>query len=294
MKDIIFGVVNNIYFYPKEENCCVIINNKSYIAKFMVSLGILPIQSIMTYEFKQRIKYAKHIILTDSSVSPKYVLKIKRYISKYILEENIYFYFMNTIESHNKIFLKYFNTIYTFDFNDATNYNISFKHTPYTNKISLQAINLDNDVLFLGNNKDRINIIREIKDILNSVGIKTKFFVLGCQDKDMKLEKYMNYDKYLEYVNISKCLLEINKTGQSGCSLRFLEAIFFKKKLITNNKYIVHDIYYDSRNVFILGIDKVERLREFINSPYVENDKDISQLYFTNWIEGFIIKKNIE
>ncbi len=59
-----------------------------------------------------------------------------------------------------------------------------------------------------------------------------------------------------------------------------LEALFFNKKLITNNPNVVKYNFYNSNNIMIIE-DKVDNVsfNEFINSSYQEIEQSIKNEY---------------
>ena len=72
-------------------------------------------------------------------------------------------------------------------------------------------------------------------------------------------------------------------------TLRPLEALQFKKKLVTDNKNIINYPFYRKENIFILGTDDIDQLYDFINSPYVDIGEDIIRYYhFENWLQRVI------
>ena len=99
---------------------------------------------------------------------------------------------------------------------------------------------------------------------------------------------YINYNKYLNLVSKSKCILDFNINEQIGLSLRPLEALFFEKKLITNNSDIVNYSFYDKNNIFVIGIDEYKDIKDFLNKPYNKIDKKIINYYdYKEWIKRF-------
>ena len=87
---------------------------------------------------------------------------------------------------------------------------------------------------------------------------------------------------------MSKSILDIVNPNQSGLTLRVMESLFFKKKLITNNLFISEYDFYNSQNIFILGKDREEDLHDFINSNYIDVDDSIVTSYdYHNWVKRF-------
>ena len=67
-----------------------------------------------------------------------------------------------------------------------------------------------------------------------------------------------------------------------------MEALFYEKKLITNNKNIINYDFYCKENIFILEKDDIEELPQFLKTPYKKIDNEIVNKYeFENWLEGF-------
>ena len=68
-----------------------------------------------------------------------------------------------------------------------------------------------------------------------------------------------------------------------------MEAIFFKKKLITNNQFVQTCPFYTPSNVFILGVDNPLELRNFIRAPYEEQlDFDVNMYDVKNWLRRIV------
>ena len=89
------------------------------------------------------------------------------------------------------------------------------------------------------------------------------------QDKSADGEKYnqninwirksIPYSNVLKNVSESNCILEILQNNQAGPSLRFFEAVFYNKKLLTNNCHIVDFPYYNPQYMkFFKGTDDID------------------------------------
>ena len=131
-------------------------------------------------------------------------------------------------------------------------------------------------------NKGRKEIIQNYNKIFEQNKLKTKIFIIeGSKD-------YIDYEDYLVYVSQSLAILDIVNENVDGLTLRCMEALFFSKKLITNNKAIKTYDFYNSDNIFILGEDNLEDISLFIRKPYKKLDKDILEYYdFESWLKRF-------
>lgn len=193
-------------------------------------------------------------------------------------------YYWNKINQNNEHLLKnkLVDAFYTFDKEDSTKYNIKYNSQFYTNKIKLKNKKAVYDVCFIGRDKKRKTTIDEIIDKFNKYNLKLDIRII-TNEKD-----FQPYKKYLKMIENSKCILDIVANDQKGVSLRGMESIFFKKKLITNNQNIINYDFYNKNNIFIIGKDDWSNLTKFINSDYKEIDQKIIDYYdFENWIKRF-------
>lgn len=181
-------------------------------------------------------------------------------------------------------FMPYFYIFSPYDFAD------------YTAKANGE---IKQDIFFIGEEKgDRKEQIAQISTVLDKAKIKydlrlvpqnrhSKFFKV----KKNKIAKqaYMSYNEVIAHVQESKAILELISAGQTGLTQRPYEALFLKKKLITTSAEIKSYDFYCEENVFILGERDVEKLPEFLSSPFKEIDEKILQEYtLEKWVERFL------
>ncbi|HCF38843.1 MAG TPA: hypothetical protein DER56_07285 [Thermosipho africanus] len=92
----------------------------------------------------------------------------------------------------------------------------------------------------------------------------------------------------LTKIGKSKAILDILSNPNDGLSLRPMESMFHRKKLITNSLLISNYDFYRSQNIFILGEDDLNKLPEFLNSPYEDIDEELIKKYdFKSWLSRF-------
>lgn len=232
-------------------------------------------------KWKKNIKYYKLIVLGENFFNHD--------VSRYIKETNpdckvIVFFW-------NKLNLDWYSSIledpnvddfYTFDENDSKKYNLKFNSTFFSKKLKLPVEKCENDIFFIGREKDRKDKILYLKNKLDKLNIKTNFIIVNDETS------YIDYKKVLSFISKSKAILDFNAYNQNGLSLRVMESIFFEKKLITTNKNIINYNFYNQNNIFIIGKDNLDKLKDFLNSEYVKIDNSIVEYYdFENWIKRF-------
>ncbi len=149
----------------------------------------------------------------------------------------------------------YWDDIVTFDPVDAKRYGFSFNGFNYYSKMPLtETQSIVNDIYYIGSLKGgRGTLIDNVYNYLTSKAVKCRFDMLYSNSRDRKeynqiinwIRKSIPYSDVLKYVSESNCILEILQNNQAGPSLRYFEAVFYNKKLLTNNCHIVNFPYYN-------------------------------------------------
>ena len=164
---------------------------------------------------------------------------------------------------------------YTFDPRDARDFGLEL--TPQVFRHMAAEPDADaprTDVYFVGADKGRLAELRAIEARLQRAGLSTHFHVVGDRGKRYDADErrwlrseQLSYRENLDRVRRSRAVLEILQTCQSGATLRYVEALFLDRKLITNNRAIREAPGYDPSRFFILGEDDLAGLRAFVETP---------------------------
>ncbi len=150
---------------------------------------------------------------------------------------------------------------------------------------------IDFDLFYLGTGtKTRIE---NLKNIYNRLDGKYKIKGLVTIPEYQKEHKWgdihfshngVSYKENITLLKTAKCLIDIKFTYHNGLSFRFFEALYYKKKLITNNESVKKYDFYNANNIFITDFEDLEGIEEFLDKPYIEIDKNIVEKYgFKNW-----------
>jgi len=159
------------------------------------------------------------------------------------------------------------------------------------------------DVTFIGTgHTDRYALVMKIKHFCDRNNLKI-FFFLYLQDfkiylirklfnKDFKRAKLKDFffnslkkEEILKIIKESKCILDIERPVQFGLTMRTIEILGAKKKLITTNANIKNYDFYKESNICIIDRNNPLIPIDFINSDYVDVPQDIYLKYnFSNWL----------
>jgi len=192
---------------------------------------------IINYKFLQKCKSKGvkiNLIILDSLNADSYVVK----------------------KSRKYFFLPIWDDVFTFDLQDAKEYGFIYKGYCYYSRNEHYSFsgNCKYDIYFIGGTKgNRAKLINTTYKYFSDKGCKCIYDVKLKSKEGGKceginyLQKMMKYDDVLHRMGDCKCILEIVQEKQNGPSLRYFEAIFYNKKLITNNKNIVNYPYYNPK-----------------------------------------------
>jgi len=282
-----------------EEEYFVSSKNKllSNIQKVSKKVGLWPIYYLFTKSWKDKILECDNCIIFDQGFSVSLVKSIKR-LNPHI---NIIIYFWNPIFNNDSKIEKIKTLgkdikLYSFDKKDCSRYNIDFAPMLYNfdSYFNYEQKVAKYDVIFVGYLKNRIKMLTEIYNELERQSANAFFYVLDNinTNENVPFElhcKYMSYDDYRINMLQSKAVLDIVQDGQIGLTIRTMETIRYHRKLITNNKDIINYDFYNKQNIFVLGIDNLNDLSDFIKTPFCAIDEDILRKYnFTDWVKSFI------
>ena len=83
----------------------------------------------------------------------------------------------------------------------------------------------------------------------------------------------------------SRCVLDSAQAGQLGLTIRVLEALGAKKKLITTNEDIVNYDFYNEENIYVYDGKSFDFDSPFFKKAYKEIDKEVYEKYsLRNWL----------
>ena len=170
---------------------------------------------------------------------------------------------------------------HTFDVGDSNRYKMNLHTAFYNMKSSVSSMQTKFDFYFLGADKGRAQKIKMINDILKQFTVK--IVIPRCP------AEYLTYTENVENILQSKCVIDVPQVNQTGLTLRPLEALAFKRKLLTTNKAVKQLPFYNSNNIFILGEDAICGLNDFLSKPYFPiNDKILHKYDVNTWVDSIM------
>lgn len=266
-------------------------------------------KTIMPVINKKEYDYVFIIVGMTFSFFPNMIKKIKKnnLNAKFILyqwdgEKNIKFV---------KKIHKFFEKIYTFDRLDSlkdSKYSCFplFYTRNYENVGKREINDFKYDVSYIGTaHPQKIKMINEMSEKIKSKFDKQfiyhympskfkfyyhKLFAKEYKDiglKDLKMEKLLP-KQTMKIFEESKCILDAPQKGQNGLTIRTIECLGAKRKLITTNKDIINYDFYNNTNILIYN-GNIDYNSNFFLKPYQELPKEIYEEYaLRNWLKRIL------
>ncbi len=256
-----------------------------------------PLYRLFWGEWKEKIKTAKMVVLFDYG----YEKGMETYIKKVNPACQVYLFCWNKVDRAHSGYKKFRlpENIFSTDLEDCRKLGFRYNHMLYP-AVEKQPAGESNRLFFVGTDKGRANALANIGSFMKSCGIVCDIRILRDKKREKEpptgdvtvMNRPMAYPEYLENVKRSGILLEIVQPGQTAISMRTVEAMFFSRKLITNNPEIVNYDFYCENNIFLLpqNLETLtsEKMRAFLEKPFVPYPKEILDNYsFEHWKKGF-------
>ena len=171
--------------------------------------------------------------------------------------------------------------VYSFDRQDCLKFDLKylaqFLPVVYGNSCATDRLSSKRKVLFVGLDKNRRRLLNNLKVILEKRGCEVDFQIF----KPNLLNRFglkvgISYKSYVQLVRECDILVDIVQDGQDGLTLRSLEAVHYRKKLITNHKSIKDSDIFDDENFCVLDKDDIEIPKIFLEMPYCNSDVNLS------------------
>lgn len=176
----------------------------------------------------------------------------------------------------------------SFDFGDSIKYNVKYVSTFYLPE-TINNQSISSDIYFAGKNKGRFKTIRSLEDKFAGKPIKLDFHYVSSLSKILpfKYEGPMPYDTIRQGVSSARSILDITQNGQIGLTQRFMESLFYNKKILTNNKNVMYYKFYTNSNILILDDStSYEDVVMFLNKECKHNESALIDFYrFDHWLQ---------
>lgn len=262
-------------------------------------------------------KYYKKIVASESNFTPDYIFFLSpESATKECLEllkntfPNTYFilYMYDSLKNKNAKFIyQYFDKCLSFDPEDCKNYNFIFRPLFFMNsfEVSNKKTVYKYDFCFIGTiHSDRAKILYQLKKTFDLNGYsyfyylyipgKLMYLLRWCTNKYVRKfgNKYI-YSKPIEKKIVSdvsehtKYIIDINHPKQIGLTIRTIEMLGLKRKILTTNENIKNYDFYNPCNQIVVSRKNVVLPSSTITDDY-ENVDD--KIYYSYSLKSWVLQ----
>ena len=121
--------------------------------------------------------------------------------------------------------------------------------------------------------------------------IYNKIYVKEFQNAKIREFKFktMTVQENLDVLRKTNTVFDIQHYMQSGLTIRTIEAIGSKRKLITANENIKKYDFYNSNNIYVLNEQNWGGIEDFIRHKYEPIPEEIHKKYsISSWLKTMI------
>ena len=277
-------------------------------ALLKISPALFPRRSLRYYEAiieKNRDKDYDYILIVKCDMTPPSILEKFRAVYP---RARMCLYLWDSVGNIPGVTKKfrYFDTLHSFDLNDCEKYPaLKFRPLFFGDEFRKeeQSGAYQYDLSFLGTiHSDRYAVIRQVQKIAEEKGL-TCYWFLYLQSRFIYTfyrltkkefrgvpETAFSFDKMAaadiaKVVDASRIILDIQHPRQTGLTMRTIEMIGMKKKLITTNRSIAQYDFFHPGNVAVVDRKNVRIPEGFLSSPYTRLPEDVYEKYsLKSWI----------
>lgn len=242
-------------------------------------------------------------------ISPETITsKIMNNLKKVQNEAKFILYMYDSLKNKKNAvpLLKYFDSIFSFDKDDCqVNRNINFRPLFFLDDYSKTSVvdNFNYDLCFIGTgHSDRYRVAKKIENNLKKLEKKMYIYIYfpsivlflfksffdkvykEFEKKDVGF-KSLKKDEIIELYSKSKVVLDIQHPNQKGLTMRTIETIGSRKKLITTNSDISEYNFYRSENICVIDRNNPIIPMDFFQTDYIDIDETVYMEYsLGQWI----------
>jgi hypothetical protein len=206
--------------------------------------------------------------------------------------------------------VKHFDKVFSFDIKDCNNHTeINYLPLFYLDIYEdFKKNNLKNskskksDLMFIGSwrNMERYNLIKRTEELCKQSGLRFYHYLYfslknqiysvknGIVPKQAKSKK-LSHTQILDLFSTTNTIIDFPSSFQTGLTIRTFETLGAGKKLITTNKNIINEPFYNPEYINVIDIDNFALDIDFIkNKPATSIDDKIKNYSIGNYIKKLL------
>lgn len=220
-------------------------------------------------------------------------------------------YQWDSIRQNNyKSIIEYFDYVHTFDMCDAKQYNLIYTPLFYVDRYAEVAKNkkdIEYNLVFFGAyHSDRLEIIKQIAKLLeqNKLIFRHHLYVsklsllrlvitgeISIRDIDFFKTHPVSLDDIVDSYTRSDAVLDIELPIQNGLTIRTFEALGAGLKVVTTNKNIISESFYDPYRIMVIDRQNINIDMNFFVYKNEESNM-YKQFHIDRWLHNIFSYKS--
>ncbi len=272
------------------------------------------------YYFKKQRRFHENIRKMNADVKYDFIFSndvldveiLKQYRNTYS-SATMVLYMDDSVKNMREVenTFKYYDRVLTFDKKDSETYHILFRPLFYVdlfNKPKNCACEEKYDISFVGTcHSDRLSIIKKIQNCcanyryyffcyMQSWFMYYYHYLLEKEYRNVKKDffrfKSISMKDVAKIMQMSKCVLDIQHPNQTGLTMRTIETIGAKRKLITTNPDVRNYDFYNEKNILIIDRNNPIISDSFLEGVFQPLEKELYEKYsLSGWIKDVFVKE---
>lgn len=249
----------------------------------------LPLKQLWFGEWKRTVHEYDLIIIHAADL----MLPVARFLRKKQSSGRVVLWYWNSSDARSnptRAIEEGFE-VWSFDSIDCERFGLKLNSTYSFAEISEVASRIKPtvDFAFYGSDKGRAGRLVDLAKRLDALGFTHKFLVVGLtaqfpEGNGVVPAASTDYLGMLEHSASARVVVDLYQEGQTGLTLRALEALYLGRKLITDNPSIVSTPAYDPQMVFVIGVNEWNLLPDFLANTPNSNLRSAREFYdFDSW-----------
>lgn len=254
----------------------------------------------------RNVKYDYVLFISPEAITRNSFLALKRVQP----DANYVLYMWDSVKNKGRNvhdIISFFDTRYSFDKTDCLNpnWNIRFRPVFFLNDYATVKEDMPRefDFLFVGTiHSDRYRLLSQLKRFCINKRLSYYYYMFFPSRLLFYLRQLIDHslrgapmaefrfvalgkNEIIELMGKSTTVIDIHHPGQTGLTMRTIEVLGAKRKLITTNKDIVNYDFYSPNNILLVDRENIQIDMTFFQTRMTEVPPDV---YYRYSIDGWI------
>ena len=278
-KNYINGYINKYFHWIMNT-----ISDTKYDVVLLISGQSLSFSETMIKELRASQTSARFILYQwDSQKNFPYIVKMHKFFDVR--------YSFDKVDTEQDGDLKFLPLFYTEIYEEIG----KKQHNQYVYDCSYIGTAHPQKYMYINKMSQELKTVLPNQFIYHYMPSKLKYLYHKARDKEFKKAKYKEFKRVkissknvMDIFEMSRCILDAPQAGQSGLTIRSIECLGAKRKLITTNSDIRYYDFYNESNILIFD-DNVDVNSAFFTNDYQDIPEEIYEKYsLRSWLKTML------